>query len=110
MDQWQSRVHTGNSARSIPAEAIANKLGYGRIAAGEVCPIWPGGPVSTHWGLPDPAAIEGTDARIAEAFADTYAKLEKRLKALVALRLESMDRATLKRSLDRLAHPAPEPA
>lgn len=131
---------TGNSARSILAEAILNRLGRGRFqaysagsyprgevnphalalllqlgfditqfrskswdefaapdappldvivtvcdnAAGEVCPIWPGKPAKLHWGLPDPAAVDGTQAEIAAAFAGTYKNLEERIALFIA--------------------------
>lgn len=142
---------TGNSARSILAEAILNKEGAGRFqafsagsfpkgevhpaalrlledlgystqefrskswdefashgappidmvitvcdnAAGEVCPIWPGKPVSAHWGLPDPAAVAGAGQR--QAFLDTYHALQRRIGRLLTLRLE--DAETLKTHL-----------
>jgi len=147
---------TGNSARSILAEAIINRLGKGRFrglsagsqpkgkvhpqalellkrlnystdelrskswdefakpgapsldfvftvcdnAANEVCPIWPGQPMTAHWGLPDPAAAEGTEAERALAFADTYRMLERRIGIFVNLPIASLDKMTLKRNLD----------
>ncbi len=150
---------TGNSARSILAEAIANRLGGGRLvaysagsfprgqvhpqvlaalvrrgyatealrskawdefaapgapdlhivitvcdnAAGELCPIWPGAPVSAHWGLPDPAEVKGSQTQIADAFAATYRALEARIKAMVALPFRDLDPDDLKQRLDALA-------
>lgn len=146
---------TGNSARSILAEAILNRLGAGRLkaysagsmpagrvnphaialleklhfdtsglrskswdefaqagapkldviitvcdnAAGEVCPIWPGRPITAHWGIPDPAAVEGTDAEKAAAFADAYRRLNARITAFVDLPFASLDRLTLQNKL-----------
>ena len=146
---------TGNSARSILAEAILNRLGEGRFrahsagsfpkgavhplaldllqrenhptaalrskswdefaapgappldfvftvcdqAAGEACPVWPGQPVTAHWGLPDPAAVEGTPAEQRLAFADTYRRLERRIGAFVNLPLASLDRMALQHRL-----------
>lgn len=146
---------TGNSARSILAEAILNRLGEGRFrahsagsfpkgavhplaldllqrenhptaalrskswdefaapgappldfvftvcdqAAGEACPVWPGQPVTAHWGLPDPAAVEGTAAEQRLAFADTYRRLERRIGAFVNLPLASLDRMALQHRL-----------
>lgn len=146
---------TGNSARSILAEAILNRLGAGRFmahsagsfpkgavhplaldllqrenhptaalrskswdefatadappldfvftvcdqAAGEACPVWPGQPVTAHWGLPDPAAVEGTPAEQRLAFADTYRRLERRIGAFVHLPLASLDRMALQHRL-----------
>ena len=142
---------TGNSARSILAEAILNKVGAGRFkaysagsqprgevnphalellkrldhdisdlrskpwdefaaqgspkldfvltvcdtAAGEVCPVWPGPPMTAHWGLPDPAAVEGSPAEIALAFADTYRMLNNRLSAFANLKMWGLDRMSL---------------
>lgn len=151
-------VCTGNSARSILAEAILNREGKGRFkawsagsmpkgavhraalellkklnhptaglrskswgefageaapaldfvftvcdnAAGEICPIWPGQPMSAHWGLPDPAAVEGTEAEIAAAFADTYRLLANRISIFVNLPLASLDRLSLQSRLDSI--------
>ena len=81
-------------------------------AAAESCPVWPGQPVSAHWGLPDPAAVRGTDAVIAAAFADTYRMLEIRLGIFVNLPMHSLDALSLQRTLDeigqRTSSPAPE--
>ena len=71
-------------------------------AAGEVCPIWPGQPMTAHWGVPDPAAVEGTDAEIALAFADTYGRLHNRLEIFVNLPMASLDRLTLQARLDSI--------
>ena len=147
---------TGNSARSILAEAILNREGEGRFrafsagsypkgqvhpaalrllrdldyetddfrskswdefavdgapqldfiftvcdnAAGEVCPIWPGNPVTAHWGIPDPAAVEG-DAQ-ERAFIDAYSALQRRIGLFLALPLESLDELTLKGKLQEI--------
>ncbi|HRD29085.1 MAG TPA: arsenate reductase ArsC [Caulobacter sp.] len=150
---------TGNSARSILAECILNRLGGGRFraysagsmptgtvnphalrlleqmnhptdglrsksweefdrahnpdapelnfvftvcdnAAGEVCPVWPGQPMTAHWGVPDPAAVTGSDAEIGLAFADVYGRLHNRLELLVNLPMASLDRMTLQARLD----------
>ena len=142
---------TGNSARSVLAEAILNHRGGGRFrgysagshpvgrvnpfaidllrqaqiateglrskcwdefavpgappldfvftvcdnAAGEVCPMWPGQPMSAHWGLPDPAAVPGTDADKARAFRDTYVMLDRRISLFTSLPIASLDRLSL---------------
>ncbi len=149
---------TGNSARSILAEAILSKLGKGRFnsysagsmpkgephpqalkllkslgyetasfrskswdefaqagapkldfiftvcdnAAGEVCPVWPGQPMTAHWGVPDPAAETGSDAEIAAAFAETYRLMNNRISAFVNLPLESIDRLSLTNRLKEI--------
>jgi arsenate reductase len=142
---------TGNSARSIIAEAILNREGRGRFkafsagsqprgkinprtldllrkfnydvatlrskswaefavagapeldfvftvcdnAAGESCPLWPGQPVTAHWGIPDPAAALGSEAEIALAFKDAYRMLSRRIDLLLALPIEKLDRLVL---------------
>ncbi|MBK8839862.1 MAG: arsenate reductase ArsC [Hyphomonadaceae bacterium] len=64
-------------------------------AAGEICPIWPGKPVTAHWGIPDPAAAEGTDAEIATAFATAARQLRARIDLFLSLPLASIDRMTI---------------
>ena len=142
---------TGNSARSIIAEAILNKIGAGRFraysagsqpkgqvnphtiallkglgfdtssfrskswtefakpgapkldfiftvcdnAAGETCPVWPGQPMTAHWGIPDPAEAQGTPAEIAQAFAVAYRMLNQRIGIFIALPIASLDQLTL---------------
>jgi protein-tyrosine-phosphatase len=149
---------TGNSARSILAEAILNRVGYGRFqaysagsfprgavhrmaldllrrqnypveglrskswdefatldappldfvftvcdnAAGEVCPIWPGQPVTAHWGMPDPAAVEGTEAVQRAGFADTMRMLQRRIGIFANLPLGSLNGLSLKNELSAI--------
>jgi arsenate reductase len=149
---------TGNSARSILAEALIGRLGEGRFrgfsagshpknavhplalellqslgystegcrskgweefalpgapeldfvftvcddAAGEVCPVWPGSPVTAHWGVPDPAAVEGDDIERTRAFVSAYSLLEKRIRLFASLRIEELDRLALKRRVDEI--------
>jgi protein-tyrosine-phosphatase len=152
---------TGNSARSILAEAIMNRAGLGRFkaysagsmptgrvnpfaldlltrmhhptaqlrskpweefsrtgnpdapdldfvftvcdnAAGEVCPIWPGQPMSAHWGLPDPAEAPGSDTAKALAFADTYRMLTNRIDLFINLPFQSLSRLSLQERLDSI--------
>jgi arsenate reductase len=146
---------TGNSARSIIAEAILNKIGQGTFraysagsqpkgevnpntiallrgfdydtsvfrskswsefaqagapqldfvftvcdnAAGEACPFWPGQPMTAHWGIPDPAAAEGSAAEIALAFKDAYRMLERRIAIFTALPIRSLDKMSLQAKL-----------
>lgn len=151
---------TGNSARSILAEAILNRVGEGRFqafsagshpkgevhpaalrllnqleydtsdfrskswdefaavdappldfiftvcenAAGETCPIWPGKPVTAHWGLPDPAAVEGSEGEIAAAFADTYRMLTNRITPFTALPFDAIDAMSLQSRLREIGN------
>jgi arsenate reductase len=71
-------------------------------AAKEVCPVWPGQPMSAHWGLPDPAAMEGTDAEKAFAFDDTYRMLFQRISIFVNLPLDSLSKLSLQEHLDQI--------
>ena len=71
-------------------------------AAGEVCPVWPGNPITAHWGIPDPAAVAGTEAQKRAAFRDAYRRLEARIKLFVSLPLEKLDRMAQKRDSDRI--------
>ncbi len=69
-------------------------------AAGEVCPVWPGQPMTAHWGIPDPAAVEGSDERKHRAFFTAYQQLSNRLTIFVNLPLARLDRLSLQRRLD----------
>jgi len=69
-------------------------------AANEVCPVWPGQPISAHWGLPDPAAVEGTEAERRLAFADAYRMLVQRISILTNKPLASLDKLSLQKQLD----------
>lgn len=71
-------------------------------AAGEMCPIWPGTPVTAHWGVPDPAAAEGSDAQRMTAFREAMHRLEARLKLFVALPFDKLDRMAVKRAADKI--------
>ena len=155
---------TGNSARSIIAECVMNRVGQGRFkaysagshprgevnpfaldllkrtnfdvsglrskswqefaepgapeldfvftvcddAAGEECPYWPGQPMSAHWGMPDPAAHEGSDTEKALAFAETMRGLNNRISIFVSLPLKTIDKLSLQRRLDEIgkSHPS----
>jgi arsenate reductase len=68
-------------------------------AAGEVCPVWPGQPISAHWGMPDPAAVEGNDEIKTKAFRDTAITLKRRLELMLALPVERLDRLALQRQV-----------
>jgi arsenate reductase len=68
-------------------------------AAGEACPVWPGQPMTAHWGVADPAAVEGTDAQKAKAFWDTAIILKRRIELMLALPLASLDQLTIQREI-----------
>jgi arsenate reductase len=149
---------TGNSARSIMAEAIMNKKGFpnftaysagsnptGRVhpqalrqlemaklptegkrsknwdefakpgapeiqfvftvcdnAAKEVCPIWPGQPMTAHWGIPDPAAVTGSAEKVEKAFREAFMTLDRRIGLFLCLPLSSIDQLALQKELDRI--------
>ena len=155
---------TGNSARSILAEAILDRLGGGAFrafsagsqpkpaphplaldelrerhdetaalrskswdefsgpaapsldfvftvcdnAAGEVCPVWPGQPMTAHWGMEDPAAVEGDEERRRRAFRIAYTELEARIRIFTSLPLEALDPLTLQQRLDGIGKASPE--
>jgi arsenate reductase len=154
---------TGNSARSILAEAVLNKLGSGRFrafsagshpkgtvhpfalelldeeglptanlrskswdeyavpgappidfiltvcdnAASEACPVWPGKPAVAHWGIPDPAALEGSESERRHAFRAAYRALEARIERFVALPLASLEPQALKAALREIGRTVP---
>jgi arsenate reductase len=75
-------------------------------AANEVCPIWPGQPMTAHWGVPDPAAVEGTEAEKAFAFDDTYRMLNQRISIFVNLPLQSLSKLSLQKQLDQIGQTA----
>jgi arsenate reductase len=77
-------------------------------AAGETCPVWPGQPVTAHWGVPDPAAVEGSEEERQRAFADALRSLEARIKLFVSLPLDKLDRLMLKREVDRIGRLRPD--
>jgi protein-tyrosine-phosphatase len=73
-------------------------------AASEVCPVWPGNPVTAHWGVPDPASVEGTQAEKNRAFRCAYQALETRIKLFTSLQIEALDRLAVKRKVDEIGH------
>jgi arsenate reductase len=153
---------TGNSARSILAEAILNRLGGDKFhaysagsdpkgqvnpyaldllnrldyptaalrskswsefsapgapqldfvftvcdnAANEVCPVWPGQPMTAHWGIPDPAAVTGEEKKIVAAFRDAHLGIQRRIELFAALPIKSLDRMSLKKRLDDIGEHA----
>ncbi len=155
---------TGNSARSILAEAILNRVGQGRFqafsagsqpkgevhpyalqllkslnhetsfarsksweefavpgapemnfvftvcdnAANEACPVWPGQPMTAHWGVPDPAAAEGTEAEKHLAFADAYRMLNNRISIFTSLPMQTLDKLALQKRLNEIGNNLPK--
>ena len=71
-------------------------------AANEVCPIWPGQPVTAHWGLPDPAAVQGSDADKAKAFRDTFIALDRRIGLFTNLPIAGLDQLALRRKITEI--------
>lgn len=69
-------------------------------AAGEVCPVWPGHPVTAQWGIPDPAAVQGSDEQKAKAFMDTALLLKRRIQLMLNLPLDKLARLSLQREID----------
>src|SRR5260370_20296631 len=79
-------------------------------AAGEGCPVWPGNPVTAHWGVPDPAAIDGTEAEQRRAFREAYVVLENRIKLFVALPIEKLERRAIKRNVEDIGRRGAAPS
>jgi len=73
-------------------------------AAKEICPIWPGQPTSAHWGVPDPAAVQGGEAEVERAFREALLLLNRRIDLFLALPLEKLDNLAIKRELDNIGH------
>ena len=71
-------------------------------AAGEMCPVWPGQPVTAHWGVNDPARVDGTDAEKRKAFMKAFAEISTRINLLLNLPLDKLDRLALKKKLDEI--------
>lgn len=71
-------------------------------AAKEVCPVWPGQPMTAHWGVPDPAAVEGTTEQIARAFRDAFMILDRRISLFLSLPLSTLERLAIQREIDRI--------
>ncbi len=73
-----------------------------RPGGGEACPVWPGNPVTAHWGIPDPAAVDGTEAEQRKAFRAAYLALENRIKIFVALPIDRLDCLAIKRQVKEI--------
>lgn len=77
-------------------------------AAGEVCPVWPGQPITAHWGVPDPAAVDSSEVEQWQAFRDTFRVLENRIKIFVALPIAALDRMSLARRVEAIGRMRPD--
>jgi arsenate reductase (thioredoxin) len=73
-------------------------------AAKEVCPLWPGQPMTAHWGVPDPAAAQGAKEQIEKAFRDAFFMLDRRISLFLSLPLTSLDRLAIKKEIDNIGH------
>jgi arsenate reductase (thioredoxin) len=71
-------------------------------AAREVCPVWPGQPMTAHWGVPDPAAVEGTEQEVQKAFRDAFFMLERRISLFLCLPMASLDKLALQGEIERI--------
>jgi arsenate reductase (thioredoxin) len=71
-------------------------------AANEVCPVWPGQPMTAHWGIPDPAAVQGTKEQVEKAFREAFFLLDRRISLFLSLPLSTLDRFSLKREIDHI--------
>ena len=99
---------TGNSARSTPPLDFVFTVCDN--ARGEVCPIWPGQPMTAHWGMPDPAALDGNEAERRLAFAETLRMLNNRVGAFVNLPLKALDKLSLQKRIDEIGRDLPASA
>ena len=71
-------------------------------AANEVCPVWPGQPMTAHWGVPDPAAVRGTKEQVEKAFREVFFLLDRRISLFLSLPLSTLDRFSLKKEVDNI--------
>jgi DNA-binding transcriptional ArsR family regulator len=93
------RVGLVPSSLTFHVQALQRSITVCDNAAGEVCPVWPGKPMSAHWGIADPAAVEGTDAQKGLAFRKAFKELETRIKLFTALPIKSLDGMKLQETL-----------
>jgi arsenate reductase len=105
----RNRVSTGNlRSKSLDEFALPDAPPIDFVftvcdqAAGEACPIWPGQPMTAHWGIHDPAEVEGSDQERERAFSRTFRELDERLKSFTSLRFEALDRLSLQQQLDAI--------
>jgi arsenate reductase len=76
-------------------------------AAQEVCPVWPGQPMTAHWGVPDPAAVTGTPEQVERAFREAFVVLDRRISLLLCLPLDSLEKLAIQKELDRIGKEGP---
>jgi arsenate reductase len=74
-------------------------------AAREVCPVWPGQPMTAHWGVPDPAAVKGPPAEVERAFRDAFMILDRRIALSLSLPLSTLSLLAIQKEIDRIGHP-----
>jgi len=103
--EWQGRPPRGIDA--LGSENWDIVITVCDNAAGEVCPVWPGHPVTAHWSIPDPAAIAGSDEEQRKAFADACRMLTNRIRLLIGLPLAQLDELSFKRRVDDIGRTAP---
>lgn len=77
-------------------------------AAQEVCPVWPGQPMTAHWGVPDPAAVSGTPEQVERAFREAFVVLDRRINLLLCLPLASLDSLAIQKEIDRIGKTVPD--
>ena len=102
IDTAAFRSKSWNEFTGADAPAIDLAITVCGNAAGEACPVFPGSPLRAHWGLSDPADVSGSDAAVDAAFAETWRLLEMRVRALLALPFETMERAALTAELAKI--------
>src|SRR5580700_7680505 len=73
-------------------------------AANEICPVWPGQPMTAHWGIPDPAAVNGSREAVEQAFRDAFMILDRRISLFLSLPLASLDKLAIQKQIDRIGH------
>jgi arsenate reductase len=73
-------------------------------AANEVCPVWPGQPMTAHWGVPDPAAVNGSQEAVEKAFRDAFMLLDRRISLFLSLPLASLDKQAIQKQIDQIGH------
>jgi len=73
-------------------------------AAKEVCPVWPGHPLTAHWGISDPAVVRGTEEQVEEAYREAFVHLERRIRLFLGLPFASLDSLSLKREVEKIGH------